>query len=148
MNYMRLDAAQRTSTVVVDLDSHGERTFTFMVRPERRPVPSARGSPAVCRRSVAARLLHRSQRGAEPQHDIRGDGGDKARRGLCQLRPQYPQRPVAGSAGPSRLSRPGAGPRRRHKTFGRGAGVYQRQRRHRQRHRPAERPLPADAYCW
>ncbi|HEE5025697.1 TPA: aminoimidazole riboside kinase [Klebsiella pneumoniae] len=33
VNYMRLDAAQRTSTVVVDLDSHGERTFTFMVRP-------------------------------------------------------------------------------------------------------------------
>ncbi|MBZ4270605.1 hypothetical protein LAM69_22250, partial [Mycobacterium tuberculosis] len=25
--------APRTSTVVVDLDSHGERTFTFMVRP-------------------------------------------------------------------------------------------------------------------
>ena len=33
VNYMRLDAAQRTSTVVVDLDSHGERTFTFMARP-------------------------------------------------------------------------------------------------------------------
>ena len=33
VNYMRLDAAQRTSTVVVDLDGHGERTFTFMVRP-------------------------------------------------------------------------------------------------------------------
>lgn len=33
VNYMRLDAAQRTSTVVVDLDQHGERTFTFMVRP-------------------------------------------------------------------------------------------------------------------
>ena len=33
VNYMRLDAAQRTSTVVVDLDRHGERTFTFMVRP-------------------------------------------------------------------------------------------------------------------
>ncbi|EJF30328.1 MULTISPECIES: aminoimidazole riboside kinase [Enterobacteriaceae] len=31
--FMRLDANQRTSTVVVDLDEHGERTFTFMVRP-------------------------------------------------------------------------------------------------------------------
>ena len=30
---MRLDVAQRTSTVVVSLDSQGERTFTFMVRP-------------------------------------------------------------------------------------------------------------------
>ncbi|WP_075183108.1 aminoimidazole riboside kinase [Pantoea sp. 1.19] len=30
---MRRDAAQRTSTVVVDLDHEGERTFTFMVRP-------------------------------------------------------------------------------------------------------------------
>lgn len=30
---MRLDPAHRTSTVVVDLDDHGERSFTFMVRP-------------------------------------------------------------------------------------------------------------------
>lgn len=30
---MRLDQAHRTSTVVVDLDDHGERSFTFMVRP-------------------------------------------------------------------------------------------------------------------
>ncbi len=104
---MRLDAAQRTSTVVVDLDSHGERTFTFMVRPSAdlflQPRISRRLPPV-----VAARLLHRSQRGAEPQHDIRGDGGDKARRGYVASTP-YPQRPVAGCAGPSRLSRPGAG---------------------------------------
>ncbi|HHB1474602.1 TPA: aminoimidazole riboside kinase [Yersinia enterocolitica] len=30
---MTLDAEHRTSTVVVDLDQHGERTFTFMVMP-------------------------------------------------------------------------------------------------------------------
>lgn len=30
---MRLDPAHRTSTVVVNLDDHGERSFTFMVRP-------------------------------------------------------------------------------------------------------------------
>ncbi|MBP1018999.1 aminoimidazole riboside kinase [Serratia fonticola] len=30
---MRLDVQHRTSTVVVDLDDQGERTFTFMVRP-------------------------------------------------------------------------------------------------------------------
>ncbi len=36
---------------------------------------------------MAARLLHRSQRGAEPQHDIRGDGGDKARRGYVSFDP-------------------------------------------------------------
>lgn len=30
---MCLDPAHRTSTVVVDLDDHGERSFTFMVRP-------------------------------------------------------------------------------------------------------------------
>lgn len=33
VNHMRLDPAHRTSTVVVDLDDHGERSFTFMVRP-------------------------------------------------------------------------------------------------------------------
>lgn len=31
--YLKLDEQQRTSTVVVDLDSHGERSFTFMVKP-------------------------------------------------------------------------------------------------------------------
>ena len=31
--FMRLDQAQRTSTVVVDLDDSGERSFTFMVKP-------------------------------------------------------------------------------------------------------------------
>ena len=31
--YMRCDPQHRTSTVVVDLDGEGERTFTFMVRP-------------------------------------------------------------------------------------------------------------------
>jgi fructokinase len=31
--YMLLDDEQRTSTVVVDLDEHGERSFTFMVKP-------------------------------------------------------------------------------------------------------------------
>lgn len=30
---LKLDEAQRTSTVLVDLDEHGERTFTFMVKP-------------------------------------------------------------------------------------------------------------------
>lgn len=30
---MRIDPAHRTSTVVVDLDDQGERSFTFMVRP-------------------------------------------------------------------------------------------------------------------
>ncbi|EPA1253961.1 aminoimidazole riboside kinase [Enterobacter bugandensis] len=33
VKHMRLDLAHRTSTVVVDLDDHGERSFTFMVRP-------------------------------------------------------------------------------------------------------------------
>jgi fructokinase len=33
VSYMRTDPAQRTSTVLVSLDSAGERTFTFMVRP-------------------------------------------------------------------------------------------------------------------
>lgn len=32
-HYLSTDAGQRTSTVVVALDEHGERTFTFMVRP-------------------------------------------------------------------------------------------------------------------
>ncbi|MGS3270629.1 aminoimidazole riboside kinase [Klebsiella michiganensis] len=33
VSHMRLDHQRRTSTVVVDLDDQGERTFTFMVRP-------------------------------------------------------------------------------------------------------------------
>ncbi|HEY4466888.1 MAG TPA: aminoimidazole riboside kinase [Klebsiella sp.] len=33
VSHMRLDGQHRTSTVVVDLDTQGERTFTFMVRP-------------------------------------------------------------------------------------------------------------------
>ncbi|MBE3533176.1 MULTISPECIES: aminoimidazole riboside kinase [Enterobacter] len=33
VKHMRLDPAHRTSTVVVDLDDLGERSFTFMVRP-------------------------------------------------------------------------------------------------------------------
>ncbi|WNJ94866.1 aminoimidazole riboside kinase [Vibrio ruber] len=32
-DYLSLDRTQRTSTVVVDLDDHGERSFTFMVKP-------------------------------------------------------------------------------------------------------------------
>ncbi len=35
---MRLDPAHRTSTVVVDLDDLGERSFTFWCTPERRSV--------------------------------------------------------------------------------------------------------------
>ena len=31
--YMLLDEEHRTSTVIVDLDDHGERSFTFMVKP-------------------------------------------------------------------------------------------------------------------
>lgn len=31
--YMQLDPAHRTSTVIVDLDDSGERSFTFMVKP-------------------------------------------------------------------------------------------------------------------
>lgn len=33
IDYMHLDPIHRTSTVIVDLDIHGERTFTFMVNP-------------------------------------------------------------------------------------------------------------------
>lgn len=33
VTWMKLDPQHRTSTVVVDLDADGERTFTFMVRP-------------------------------------------------------------------------------------------------------------------
>ncbi|MGX5026532.1 aminoimidazole riboside kinase [Enterobacter asburiae] len=33
VKHMRFDPTHRTSTVVVDLDDHGERSFTFMVRP-------------------------------------------------------------------------------------------------------------------
>lgn len=46
ITHLHMDAAQRTSTVLVDLDESGERTFTFMVKPsadqfvEKSDVPS------------------------------------------------------------------------------------------------------------
>lgn len=46
ITHLQLDKAQRTSTVLVDLDDTGERTFTFMVKPsadqfiEKSDVPS------------------------------------------------------------------------------------------------------------
>ena len=46
VTHLQLDKAQRTSTVLVDLDDTGERTFTFMVKPsadqfvEKSDVPS------------------------------------------------------------------------------------------------------------
>ncbi|STT84893.1 fructokinase [Klebsiella pneumoniae] len=64
VNYMRLDAAQRTSTVVVDLDSHGERTFTFMVRPSADLFLQPEDLPPFAAGQWLARLLHRSQRGS------------------------------------------------------------------------------------
>ncbi|MBX4384468.1 hypothetical protein K4G98_28310, partial [Mycobacterium tuberculosis] len=64
VNYMRLDAAQRTSTVVVDLDSHGERTFTFMIRPSTELVLQPEALPPF----GAGQGLHvcRIPHGAEP----------------------------------------------------------------------------------
>lgn len=84
VSHMRLDGEHRTSTVVVDLDDQGERTFTFMVRPSadlfwrRRPA-------AVCRQPVAARLLYRAQRRTQPQHHLRGYGENQAGRRPGQL---------------------------------------------------------------
>lgn len=37
--YLLLDKNQRTSTVVVDLDEHSERSFTFMVKPSADQFP-------------------------------------------------------------------------------------------------------------
>ncbi|ELM6649362.1 aminoimidazole riboside kinase [Vibrio vulnificus] len=33
VSYLKLDPQQRTSTVIIELDDHGERSFTFMVKP-------------------------------------------------------------------------------------------------------------------
>ncbi len=66
VNYMRLDAAQRTSTVVVDLDSHGSAplplwsvrapTCSFSPRISRRlpPVSGCTSAPSLSARSRAA----------------------------------------------------------------------------------------------
>ncbi len=145
VDFMRLDAAQRTSTVVVDLDQHGERTLLYGPS-ERRPVPSARGSPAVCRRPwlhVCSIALSAEPR---PQHGILAAmEAIKRAGGYVSFDPNIRSDLWQDPQDLRDQSRPGAGPRRRHKTLGRGAGLCQRQRRHRQRHRPAERPLPADA---
>lgn len=59
--YMRSDPQHRTSTVVVDLDGEGERTFTFMVRPSAdlfysrktfRPSPPTNGCTSAPLRSA------------------------------------------------------------------------------------------------
>ncbi len=51
---MRLDAAQRTSTVVVDLDSHGERTLPlWSVR-----APTCSFSPRISPPFAAGQWLH------------------------------------------------------------------------------------------
>lgn len=59
--YMRCDPQHRTSTVVVDLDGEGERTFTFMVRPSAdlfysrktfRPSPPTNGCTSAPSRSA------------------------------------------------------------------------------------------------
>ncbi|MDV5172350.1 aminoimidazole riboside kinase [Photobacterium rosenbergii] len=43
---MKLDADHRTSTVIVDLDDKGERSFTFMVKPSADQFTSADDVPA------------------------------------------------------------------------------------------------------
>ncbi len=145
VNYMRLDAAQRTSTVVVDLDSHGERTFTFMVRPSADLFLQPEDLPPF----AAGQWLHVCSiaLSAEPSRSTTFAAMEAIKRagGYVSFDPnirsdlwQDPQdlrdcldRALA-LADAIKLSEE-------------GAGVYQRQRRHRQRHRPAERPLPADA---
>lgn len=78
---MQLDKAQRTSTVVVDLDEHGERSFTFMVKPSADQFTVVQDIPAftqgqwlhVC--SIA--LANEPSRGTtlEAMRRIRESGG-------------------------------------------------------------------------
>jgi sugar/nucleoside kinase (ribokinase family) len=95
VKWMRLDPAHRTSTVVVDLDDHGERSFTFMVRPSADlflepadlPTFSAGEWLHVC--SIAL--------SAEPSRSATFEamaaiGGGRLR----QLRPQYSPGSLAG----------------------------------------------------
>lgn len=84
VSHMHLDGQHRTSTVVVDLDDQGERTFTFMVRPSA-DLFGGRRPAAVYRQPVAARLLHRAQRRAQPQHHLLGDGKHQTCRRPGQL---------------------------------------------------------------
>ena len=44
--YMLLDEEHRTSTVIVDLDDHGERSFTFMVKPSADQFLQSQDVPA------------------------------------------------------------------------------------------------------
>ncbi|WP_299731772.1 aminoimidazole riboside kinase [uncultured Endozoicomonas sp.] len=44
--HLTLDAERRTSTVLVDLDDQGERTFTFMVKPSADQFTMPEGVPA------------------------------------------------------------------------------------------------------
>jgi fructokinase len=73
VKWMRLDPAHRTSTVVVDLDDHGERSFTFMVRPSADLFLE----PPICRRSApgsGCTSAPSPKRRAEPFCDVSGDG--------------------------------------------------------------------------
>ena len=69
VQWMRLDPAHRTSTVVVD------RTLVYVYgSAERRSVSRFHRSAAFQGQRVAARLLHCAQRGAESLCHFSGDG--------------------------------------------------------------------------
>ncbi len=83
--WLRLDPQHRTSTVVVDLDNDGERSFTFMVRPSADLFLDAADLPPFRAGGVAARLLYRAQRRTQPFRDVSGDGRDQTGGGIRQL---------------------------------------------------------------
>lgn len=124
VTWMRLDPAHRTSTVVVDLDDHGERSFTFMVRPsadlflepDDLPTFSAGEWLHVCSIALSAEPSRTAT--FQAMAAIREAGG------YVSFDPNI--RPDLWPDENALHGCPGAGPakRRRGETFGRRAGLF------------------------
>ncbi len=84
VSHMRLDGQHRTSTVVVDPTIRGNVPLPLWCAPART-CSGGRRPAAVYRQPVAARLLHRAQRRAQPQHHLLGDGKHQTCRRPGQL---------------------------------------------------------------
>lgn len=88
ITYLKQDEWHRTSTVLVDLNDQGERSFTFMVRPSADLFRDDRLALLATWRMVTS-LFNCVVCRAFAYQRIYCDDGDPACRRFCQLRSQY-----------------------------------------------------------
>ncbi len=94
IGHMRPDPEHHTSTVVVDLDLQGERSFTFMVQPSADLFLQPDDLPAF-QRGEWLHLCSIALAGAQPQRGLYGDGTHSGGRRPGQFRSQHPRRGLA-----------------------------------------------------